>query len=170
MRYHVTLDPAFLSEPIVIDVQESPGRALLVRVDGRKVDVDAVAVGPQLSVLVAGRVIDLTTDGSPPDLFATASGRRALVRVKNETQRVAEAATKNPRGASEKVALSPMPGRVVKVLVEKGDSVLVGQPLVVMEAMKMENEIRAKTPGTVLQIHVVPGVAVDANVKLVTLA
>jgi biotin carboxyl carrier protein len=58
----------------------------------------------------------------------------------------------------------------VKVLVQKGDQVAVGQPLIVMEAMKMENEIRAKTAGTVADVHVLPGAAVEANATLVSLA
>jgi biotin carboxyl carrier protein len=63
-----------------------------------------------------------------------------------------------------------MPGRVVKIFVQKGDEVAVGQPLLVVEAMKMENELRAKTAGTVAEIHVSPGTNVEGNAKLVTLA
>jgi pyruvate carboxylase subunit B len=63
-----------------------------------------------------------------------------------------------------------MPGRVVKVLVAEGDVVAVGQGLVVLEAMKMENEVRARAAGTVSQIHVKPGATVEGSAKLVTLA
>jgi biotin carboxyl carrier protein len=63
-----------------------------------------------------------------------------------------------------------MPGRVVKVLVSKGDEVAVGQSLLVVEAMKMENEIRAKVAGTVADVHVAAGATVEGNAKLITLA
>jgi biotin carboxyl carrier protein len=63
-----------------------------------------------------------------------------------------------------------MPGRVVKVLVAKGDAVEPGKGLVVLEAMKMENEVRAKIAGTVADVHVVAGATVEGNAKLVTLA
>jgi biotin carboxyl carrier protein len=170
MRYHVTLNPGSLEQPIAIDVRDLPSGALEVRVDGRPVDADVVVLGSQLSVRIDGKVVDLTTEGSPPDLGAIASGQRAYVRVESERQRAADAAKRGTRASSDKQVLSPMPGRVVKVLVEKGSTVTVGEPLVVMEAMKMENEIRAKTAGTVLEVHVAPGAAVEANAKLLTLA
>jgi glutaconyl-CoA/methylmalonyl-CoA decarboxylase subunit gamma len=170
MRYFVTLDPALESKSVIVDVQDPSTGAFLVLVDGRKVDVDIAMLGAQLSVLVDGRVVDLTIEGSPPDLGVILSGRRGRIRVESERQRAAEAARRPPPVASEWVTVSRMPGRVVRVLVHKGDSVLAGQPMVVMEAMKMEDEIRAKTAGTVADVHVLPGAAVEANAKLVTLA
>jgi biotin carboxyl carrier protein len=174
MRYHVTLDPdppaAPAGKPIVVDVKDLPSGALEVQVDGRHVDVDVVVLGSQLSVRIEGKVVDLTTEGSPPDVGVIASGQRAYVRVESERLRAADAAKRGARASSEKLALSPMPGRIVKVLVQRGDVVVVGQSLVIMEAMKMENEIRAKTAGTVSIVHVTPGAAVEGNAKLVTLA
>jgi biotin carboxyl carrier protein len=84
--------------------------------------------------------------------------------------RSAEQAKKTGAVGGDKVIKSPMPGRVVKVLVAKGDVVETGQGLVVLEAMKMENEVRARTGGTVAEVHVAPGTAVDGSAKLVTLA
>ena len=63
-----------------------------------------------------------------------------------------------------------MPGRVVKVLVARGDAVKIGQGLVVLEAMKMENEVRCRLGGTVMEVHVIEGTAVEANAPLVTLS
>lgn len=56
-----------------------------------------------------------------------------------------------------------MPGRVVALLVEEGQAVTTGQGILVLEAMKMENEIRAEHDGTVTKIHVQPGQAVDTG-------
>ncbi len=66
------------------------------------------------------------------------------------------------------VVVAPMPGRVVKVLVRAGDAVRRGQGLVVVEAMKMENELKAPKDGKVVEVHVAEGQAVDANAKLCT--
>jgi biotin carboxyl carrier protein len=63
-----------------------------------------------------------------------------------------------------------MPGRVVRVLVAPGATVQERQGVIVLEAMKMENEVRAPAAGTVAHVHVVAGEAVEANAKLVTLA
>ncbi|MBM4359525.1 MAG: acetyl-CoA carboxylase biotin carboxyl carrier protein subunit [Deltaproteobacteria bacterium] len=62
-----------------------------------------------------------------------------------------------------------MPGRVVKVLVTEGEPVEAGKPLVVVEAMKMENELAADAPGMVQAIRVVAGQTVDAGAVLLEL-
>lgn len=65
--------------------------------------------------------------------------------------------------------IAPMPGLVVRVLVQPGDQVQAGQPLVVMEAMKMENELRTTAAGVVAAVLVQPGVAVEKGSVLVEL-
>ena len=65
--------------------------------------------------------------------------------------------------------LAPMPALVARIEVKPGDEVIAGQPLIVLEAMKMENEIRARRGGFVTAVHVVPGKAVERGELLVTL-
>lgn len=65
---------------------------------------------------------------------------------------------------------APMPGKVVRVLVKKGDAVAEGQGLVVVEAMKMENELKSPKAGTVAELHAVEGAAVESGAKLVVVA
>ncbi|MGQ0640090.1 MAG: acetyl-CoA carboxylase biotin carboxyl carrier protein subunit [Gemmatimonadaceae bacterium] len=72
-----------------------------------------------------------------------------------------------PAGPAPLVA--PMPGLVVRVDANVGDQVRAGQGLVVMEAMKMENELRAQAAGTVKAVHVSPGMAVERGTILVEL-
>jgi biotin carboxyl carrier protein len=62
-----------------------------------------------------------------------------------------------------------MPGKIVRVLVKAGDAVEARQPLVVVEAMKMENELRAVRGGTVSEVHAHEGRSVDAGALLVTI-
>ena len=71
------------------------------------------------------------------------------------------------RGASRIEA--PIPGKVVAVAVEPGDEVTPGQPLVVLEAMKMENELTADRGGRVASVHVAPGDTVESGTLLVDL-
>ncbi len=61
---------------------------------------------------------------------------------------------------------APMPGKVVKVLVKVGDEVKAGQGIVVIEAMKMENEMKSPKDGKVVEMHVQEGQAVEGNAKL----
>ncbi len=170
MRYYVTLDPDPKANPLVVDLVQLPSGALEARVDERPVDLDVAYIGAQLNIRVDGQVVDLTTEGAPPALGAVASGHRFYVRVESERMRAAAHAEKSTAAGGDRVIKSPMPGRVVKVLVARGDSVEVGQGLVVLEAMKMENEVRARAAGIVADVHVIPGAAVEGNAKLVTLA
>jgi glutaconyl-CoA/methylmalonyl-CoA decarboxylase subunit gamma len=170
VRYYVTLEPDPQAKAVAVDLVELPSGALQARVDDRPVELDVAYLGAQLSVRIDGQVVDLTIEGSPPEIGAVASGHRSYVRVESERMRAAEQAKKATGGAGERVIKSPMPGRVVKMLVAKGDAVEVGQGLVVLEAMKMENEVRAKVAGTVAEVHVAAGAAVEGNAKLVTLA
>jgi biotin carboxyl carrier protein len=170
VRYYVTLDPDPGAKPALVDLVELPSGALQASLDGKPIDVDVVVVGSQLSVRVNGQVVDLTTEGAPPELGAVASGHRSYVRVESERMRSAEQAKKTTVTGGDKTVKSPMPGRVVKVLIAKGDVVEVGQGLLVLEAMKMENEVRARIAGTVAEVHVAPGATVEGNAKLVTLA
>jgi biotin carboxyl carrier protein len=74
-------------------------------------------------------------------------------------------------GASGPAPLkAPMPGLIVRVNVAVGDAVNAGQGLVMMEAMKMENELRATSAGTVKAVHAVPGTAVEKGALLIELS
>ncbi len=87
---------------------------------------------------------------------------------RTRTIRDLTAATGGSTGPAPLVA--PMPGMIVQVSVAIGDVVVAGQGLIVMEAMKMENELRATGPGTVTAVRVIPGTAVQKGVILVELA
>jgi biotin carboxyl carrier protein len=71
--------------------------------------------------------------------------------------------------AGPSAVIAPIPGKVVKVHVAVGDEVAAGQPLVVLEAMKMENELTAEQAGVVTAVHVEPGRTVDTGTVLVEL-
>ena len=167
MRYFVTFSDS--KEPLEIDVKELPSGALEVSSGGKTIDVDVAMVDGALSLRVDGHVVDLTTEGTPPDLGVIASGHRSYVRVESDRQRAAAAAAKHSGGGGDDHVRSPMPGRIVRVLVAKGDDVQLGQPLVVIEAMKMENELKSKRAGKVVEILVSQGAAVEGNAKLLRL-
>lgn len=169
MRYYVSLDPAATREPTVVQVTELPTGQLEVMLEGKVVPVDVVWLDGTASIRVGGRMVDLTVEGQPPEIGAIASGHRSYVRVESERQRAAAAARKAGGGAGDKVIKAPMPGRVVRVLASAGAVVDAGATLCVIEAMKMENEVKAKSACTVLEVHVVEGAAVEGNAKLFTL-
>jgi biotin carboxyl carrier protein len=85
-----------------------------------------------------------------------------------EARRVAVATTRAAASTGPVTIRSPIPGRVVKVMVKVGDPVAAGATAVVIEAMKMENELRAPRPGTVAAVHCAEGAAVEAGQDLIT--
>jgi len=166
MRYFVTLDDIELP----IDVTPVPGGGFDVRVDDRRVDADVLQLQDVLSVRIGNRVIDLTVEGKPPTLGVIASGHRAYVDVESERQKAASAARGARGTTSQDAVTSPMPGRIVKVLVEQHQEVSSGDPVIVVEAMKMENELRSPRAGTVKKILVAVGERVEGNSTLIELS
>jgi biotin carboxyl carrier protein len=84
--------------------------------------------------------------------------------------RRAGAAVSQPADGGPQRVTAPMPGKIVKLLVKPGDKVQPRQGLVVVEAMKMENELRARAAGTVSEVRVAEGASVEAGAILVILA
>ncbi|MGD0677615.1 MAG: biotin/lipoyl-containing protein [Polyangiaceae bacterium] len=174
MRYYVTIDPRAGSPPIAVDLVELPDGSIQARVGGRAVEVDVAPIGPmgpEICVRVDAHVVDLTTDRTGPNLAVMASGRRAEACVETERSRAAAPTGGALRSTHPRRTLvrSPMPGRVIRVLVAPGDRVEAGVGLVILEAMKMENEVRSHLGGVVVEVHVTEGAAVEANAKLVTI-
>lgn len=163
MRYFVQLG----GDELAIDVTPLPTGELDVRIDGQPLEVDVVRVNGAISIRIDGQVIDLTVEGEPPNIGIVASGRRSYVSVESERMRAASAARGRTGSVGEGVVASPMPGRVVKVLVSPGDEVQVGAPLVIVEAMKMENELTAGRAGKVAEVYVKAGDTVEGGAKLV---
>lgn len=172
MRYFVALDSEPERSPATVDVVELPNGRLEVRVDGRNVAVDVAGVGAEASVRAGSRMFEVTIAHGSSVAFVRAGDRRWSARVENERSASLDAAAWAPKGGGRRDAVvrSPMPGRVVRVLVAPGQAVAAGQGVVVLEAMKMENEVRAPNAGAVARVHVAAGDAVEANAALITFA
>lgn len=147
-----------------VEVSRRPDGRWGVRVGEREFAVDEVSFGPRAATLqIDGRVLDLTVEGSPPSLGVIASGTRTYVKVESERHRMAARAQGGAASSGAREVRSPMPGRVVKILVETGEEVAQGQALIVVEAMKMENDVRAKRAGKIGKVHVAAGATVEGN-------
>jgi biotin carboxyl carrier protein len=138
-------------------------------IDGRTVEVDknqldgAKEVEPGVfSVLVDGRSFEVRLAGE-----AQADGRRFRVEVRNP--RDAAKGSKSALGGGRQNITAPMPGKVIRLLVKKGDAVNIGAGLVVVEAMKMQNEMKAPRPAHVLEVRVQDGDTVTAGQTLLIL-
>lgn len=162
MRYFVKLPSG---REIPVDVTYLSTGRIQLSVEGRAIEVDAFGQGASTHLSLDGRGVDLWVEGAAPDVGVVAGGRRFYARVESERMRDLGAASRaRPQGAG--MLTSPMPGRVLKVLVKEGDTVKAGAPLMVVEAMKMENELSADRDGTVKRIFVTVGAAVESGARL----
>ena len=158
-----------------------------ISLDGRILGVNVTAVGGRWSFLIG------PPEGGPPDRnvgpgfgrllrsYEVAFDRRSNVeRIVHVNGQAVPVSIVDPRarltrtpgaasviGTGPRSIVSPMPGRIVKVLVKAGEMVAAHQGLVVVEAMKMENELRAPRAGRVTEVKVVDGMSVEANAVLV---
>lgn len=140
---------------VAVSVVEADGRERWSMLVGRKsysVEIEARA-GGELLVHVNGVVVPVVINRPGPPKAAR-RGRRGGGDT-GETQPT--------------TIVAPMPGRIVKVLVQPGEDVQARQGLVVVEAMKMENELRAPRSGTIAEVRVTEGSSVEANAVLVVL-
>ncbi len=165
MRYFVTFPSG---DEIAVDLDHLPTGELSVSALGKKVDVDPGAQARYSAMRIDNRVVDLCIEGSPPGVGVIAHGHRFYATVESERMRTLSAALgARSGGPGEGTLVSPMPGRVLKILVKEGDEVTAGHPLIVVEAMKMENELACGRDGKVLKIHVTPGQTVESGARLI---
>jgi acetyl/propionyl-CoA carboxylase alpha subunit len=162
MRYYVTIEGRTLEVDLTGDVPRVDGELLeasLEAVPGTT--IRQLLVGGGARTLVArragGHVWDLHLDGDRYEVEVVDERTRAI-----QAMTGAGAAPKGP-----KPVRAPMPGMVVRVGVAVGDRVEAGQSVVIMEAMKMENDLKAEAPGVVARVAVEAGQAVEKGTVLV---
>jgi biotin carboxyl carrier protein len=95
---------------------------------------------------------------------------RYVLRVEEETRHIIRTRGRSAVGGGAQTLVAPLPGRIVRVSVKPGDRVEKGDTLLVIEAMKMENEYRAGSAGTVSEVRVTPGQTVNGGDVLVVIA
>ena len=146
------------------------GGRFRVRVDGVLHDIDTRVTELGLSLVDAadGRTADVAiTERTGGEVWVQLP--HVLVSALVDARRYRRAADGPVAADGELRVVAPMPGRVVRVLVKPGDEVSLRQGLVVVEAMKMENEISAAKAGRVKDVAVEPGQSVEAGRLLVTI-
>jgi biotin carboxyl carrier protein len=148
---------------IRVEVRGGEGRYSL-SLDGSPLEVDLVPAGRHLaSLLVEGESYEVGLEKRPEGFVVQLPGDSVSV-ILAESARGATAPERRAHGPARLTA--PMPGRVVRVLEAKGAEVAAGQGLVVIEAMKMENELVSPRAGHVLEVAVLEGQAVEAGALL----
>jgi acetyl/propionyl-CoA carboxylase alpha subunit len=155
-------------------------RTLEVDLSGATPAIDGAPVRAEMVPVPGTPLRHLLVDGESTLLVAQGDDRRGRWHLSllgeritadavDERTRAIREMTGGAEEEAEKVVVAPMPGLVVKVEVEPGQPVKAGQGLVIVEAMKMENELKAPADGTVARIEVTAGQTVEKGAVLLVL-
>lgn len=152
---------------------ETPGpelaRVFVTFDDGRTIELDAHRVEPScFSVIVGMKVYEFDVDVQNGDVELHCGNEPLLVSVLDEREALLkQIQQKAADQGGESMVVAPMPGKVTAVLVAQGEKVQKGQGLIVIEAMKMENELKSPIEGVILKLYVQEGQAIEGKTPLV---
>jgi biotin carboxyl carrier protein len=167
----VDLDVGGVVYRVAIEAIDAGAGRFRVGLDGapaRDIEVRTTDLGLLIRFVDDGRVLDAAvTDGPGGERFVQLPAVGLTVRP--DGHRAHGARGDGPVAAGGQCVVAPMPGRILRVLVQPGEAVVDRQPLVVIEAMKMENELHAVRAGRVTEIGVAAGESVEAGRVLLVL-
>jgi biotin carboxyl carrier protein len=148
------------------------GSRLTIAVDDEIYSIDIVKVGPaEYSLLHKGRSYNIEVVPGPESKHFTVNTLYFThqIEVVDAETRYIRSRNEAAGGHVSNIIRSPMPGKIVKILVAVGDAVEVGQTVIIVSAMKMESEFKATKAGIVSEIPVAEGDTVDGNQVLVVI-
>jgi biotin carboxyl carrier protein len=157
MTYDVTVD----GKNYRLELGRSESR-WSCRLDGRDIEVDAVLARPDvLSLRIGNKAYEVKCERVAGEQHLWVGSTRFAVEVRDPRSLRGRTRTVDDQGPKKLTA--PMPGRIVRVLASQGDEVEAGAGVLVVEAMKMQNEIKSPKKGTIQKILVSEGAAVNAG-------
>jgi biotin carboxyl carrier protein len=157
MLYDVTID----GKSYRLDLERTEGR-WSCRLEGRELEVDGILARPDvLSLRIGNLAFEVKSERVANQLHLWVGSTRFAAEVRDPRSWRGRTRAGDEQGPKKIVA--PMPGKVVRLLVGDGDAVESGTGVAVVEAMKMQNEIKSPKKGTVQKILVMEGAAVNAG-------
>lgn len=162
MKLGIELGGRLRTVEIDSDAARANGR-LLCTIDGRIIEADAIEVAPGIySILIGGASLEVRVEPVTTSLRITVAGREYAAQIRDPRQwRRNRGAAIEAEGSQRVIA--PMPGKVVRLLVKAGEAVEAGKGILVVEAMKMQNEVRSPKSGKIERLLVSEGQAVSAG-------
>jgi biotin carboxyl carrier protein len=138
-------------------------------VDGKQLEVDARLVRPGvLSLIVHGHSFQCVLDEGSVETAIVLGNRRYIVTINDPRSLMARRRKARAAGGTQMIK-APMPGRILRLLASVGDHVEAHQPILVIEAMKMQNEVRTSQAGRLAHIAIEAGATVTAGATLATI-
>ena len=166
MKYVATVN----DESRVVEVTGSDGR-YRVAIGDEVLDVDARQPAPGVySLLIDGASYTANVLDRDGACVVQVGGEAYEIAVEEQTRHIIRTRGGSTGGTRSRTLTAPLPGKISRVAVRPGDTVQAGDALLVIEAMKMENEFKASGTGTVAEVRVEPGQAVNAGDVLIVMA
>ena len=160
MIYNVNIDGTAFH--LDLDLDRAAGR-WRCRVDGGEVPIDAVLTQPDvLSLLIEGKAYQMRRERLSSEIRIWVGDQSYAVEL-SDPRSLRNRKSRADGGKGPRQLVAPMPGKVVRFLVGENSPVEAGQGVVVVEAMKMQNEIKSPKKGIVLKLSVPEGAAVNAG-------
>jgi biotin carboxyl carrier protein len=153
-----------------VEIEEVDKSVYRVSVDGNEFMVDGKKTGhTNFSLIVDNRSFEIAVDHKGDEYRVLVDGRNYRVNLVDERRVRASGGPAAGVLQGRQTVSVPMPGKVIAILVSEGDTVEKGQGLVIVEAMKMENEVRSPIAGEVKEIKVKQGDTVEGGAALLIL-
>jgi biotin carboxyl carrier protein len=170
MRYEVQLASPHGEKKHVIELErEAAGWRVIL--DGQPLAIDAVEIAPHiLSILLDGQSFEISVTLAPDGKLKLQNGSHEFTAEVIDPRGWSGRRHGNVEAEGRQQIVAPMPGKVVRLLVKAGDRVEAGQGLLVVEAMKMQNEIRSPKSGIVERVLAKEGQPVTAGEALCVVA
>jgi biotin carboxyl carrier protein len=170
MKYEVRLSSSSGKKTCVIGL-ERDGAGWCVKLNGRPVTVDAVEIAPHtLSILLDGQSFEINVTPSPDGKLKLQTGSQEFTAEVVDPRAWGGRRHGSVEAEGRQQVVAPMPGKVVRLFVKGGEHVEAGQGLLVVEAMKMQNEIRSPKSGIVERVLAKEGQPVNAGDVLCVVA
>jgi biotin carboxyl carrier protein len=146
----------------IVSLDQDEGK-LRCAIDGRTLDAGAVEVAPGMySILIDRRSLEARVELASRGLRIDVDGQEYAVVIRDPRMWERERGGASESAGRQQI-VAPMPGKIIRVLLKPGDAIEAGRGIVVVEAMKMQNEVRSPKTGTLERILVTEGQAVNAG-------
>lgn len=142
------------------------GAGICAEIDGRRYELEVQECGPNGYLFISqGRVWDCRVEGRPESgkKIGVIVGTTGYAVTITDPKRLRSATRVSPHGSAAALIVASMPGKVVRVMVEVGARVAAGDGIIVVEAMKMQNEMKSPKDGTVVALNIQTGATVNGG-------